>query len=98
MDVFNDLLLDALYKNDPALGIYSLGGLGSVKGSIKLKASYPKVSESINKFHEKRLESELSHAIVKATRKATGPIKFKWLNTGAKFVRQVNSELKTKGY
>jgi hypothetical protein len=98
MDVFNDLLLDALYKKDTSLGTYNLGGIGSVKGSTKLKATYPKVSESINKFHEKRLESELSHAIVKATKKATGPIKFKWLNSGAKLIRQVNSELKTKGY
>ena len=97
-DVFNDLLLHALYKKDIALGTYNLGSLGSVKGSPKLKASYPKVSECINKFHEKRTESDLSHAIVKSTRKPTGPIKFKWLNSGAKLIRQVNSELKAKGY
>lgn len=98
MDVFNDLLLNSLYKKDPSLGSYTLGGIGSVSGSTRLKTTYPQISECINRFHEKRLESELSHAIVKATKKPTGPIKFKWLNSGSKLIRQVLNELHTKGY
>ena len=96
MDVFVDLLLDALYRKDKSLGIYQLGNVGGVAKSPALKASYTAVFELLNQIHTKRSESDLSHAITKATKRATKPIKFKWLTTGARFLRKAANELQTK--
>ena len=43
MDVFNDLLLDSLYRHDVGLGTYSLGNIGSVLCSPRLQANYPRI-------------------------------------------------------
>ena len=98
MDVFNDLLLNSLYKKDISLGTYTLGGIGSVMGSTRLKTDYPRVSELINKMHEKRLQTELSHAIVRTTKKPTGPVKFNWLKFGSRIFKVAINELRAKGY
>jgi hypothetical protein len=98
IDVFNDLLLDTLYRHDTALGTYTLGKIGSVLKSTRLKADYPAISRLANQLHEKRLESDLSHAKVKATNKPTKPIRFKWLRSGARLLQRGARELETKGY
>ena len=92
-DVFNDLVLDALYRKDPTLGGYTLGTVGSVIASTRQKADYPAIARLANQIHAKRLESELSHARVKKTKKPTGPIKFKWLKTGARLLARGAEEL-----
>lgn len=97
MDVFNDLFLEALYRKDLSLGGYTLGNIGSVLGSTKLGAGYPAITRLVNQIHDKRLESELSHAKVKKTKKPTGPIKFKWLKTGARLLARGAMELHSKG-
>jgi hypothetical protein len=76
LDVFNDLLLDNLYKKEPHLGIYTLGRIGSVLLSVKLSASYPKFFNLCKTVHELRLKSELSHPVEKSTRKYTRRIRF----------------------
>lgn len=98
MDVFVDLLLDALYRKDKSLGLYQLGNVGGVAKSTALKAGYPAVFELLNQIHTKRSESNLSHAITKTTKRSTKPIKFKWLTTGARLLRKAANELETKGY
>lgn len=98
IDVFNDLFLDALYKKDTGLGVYNLGRIGSVMSSTKLATQYPATLSFAHKTHEKRLESELSHAVVSRTKKATGPVKFKWLKTGARLLKLAAKELQAKGY
>lgn len=98
IDVFNDILLAALYRGDASLGGYTLGKIGSVLGSTRLKLDYPAIQYMSEQIHEKRLESALSHAEVKATRKATKTIKFKWLRPGAKLLLKGAQELQAKGY
>lgn len=97
-DVFNDLFLDALYRRNSTLGGYTLGKIGSVLGSARLKADYPAITRMVNQIHDKRLESELSHARVSKTKKPTGPIKFKWLKTGSRLLAKGAVELHSKGY
>jgi hypothetical protein len=98
IDVFNDLWLEALYRRNPSLGTYALGKIGSNLSSTRLKTDYPAISRVVNEFHDKRSESNLSHAVVRKTKKPTKPIKFKWLRIGARtFLRGVQ-ELRSKGY
>lgn len=98
MDVFIDLLLDALYRTDSALGAYRLGDVGTVVTSARLKSGYPAVYQLLNGVHAKRYESNLSHAVMKKNKKPTKPIKFKWLNTGARLLRRAVEELHSKGF
>lgn len=98
LDVFDDLLLYALYQADPNLGIYNLGNIGGVLSSPRLRNSYPAVAELANQVHAKRLESDLSHAIVRTTRRFTGPIKFGWLRVGGRLLRRAADELLAKGF
>jgi hypothetical protein len=98
IDVFNDLWLNALYCHDTTLGNYTLGKIGSVLKSTRLKSDYPAISKFANQLHEKRLESDLSHAEVKLTKKPTKPIKFKWLRPGARLLLRGTQELQAKGF
>lgn len=98
IDVFNDLWLDALYRHDPTLGTYTLGNIGGVLSSTRLKTAYPAISRLANKIHDKRLENSLSHAVVRKTKKPTKPIKFKWLRAGARTLLNGARELHAKGY
>jgi hypothetical protein len=98
IDVFNDLWLDALYRHDTTLGAYTLGNIGGVLKSTRLKTDYPAISKLANQLHEKRLESDLSHAEVKATKTPTKPIKFDWLKIGARILLKGAQELHGKKY
>lgn len=98
LDVFNDLLFDTLFRRDGTIGAPSLGNFGGVIQNAKFKGKFPKVHAYAVSVHEKRLESELSHAIVKATRKPTKRIPFKWLKTGQKLLSAAVSELSAGGY
>lgn len=99
IDVFIDLLLDSLHRHKPALGIYTLGRGGSILDNpVHLKAAYPLLTQMAQQFHDKRLESNLSHAVVKKTKKPTKPIKFKWLRSGATLLLKGVRELQTKRY
>jgi len=79
MDVFNDILLSRLYLHDRSLGTYSLGSLGSVLSSLRLKASYPHTFTLVSDIHEKRYVSNLSHARARRTGRPTGRIKYKYV-------------------
>lgn len=98
IDVFDDLLLEALYRKDTTLGTYTLGNIGGIIQSTRLKSNYPELFKQANQLHDKRLESDLSHAVVKTTKKPTKPIKFKWLRSGARLLRKGAEELHVKGY
>lgn len=97
IDVFVDLLLDSLHRHQPALGGYTLGRVGStLDNPVRLKAAYPALTAMATQFHDKRLESNLSHAVVKKTKKPTKPIKFKWLRVGGKSLLKGIKELHSK--
>jgi hypothetical protein len=94
MDVFNDFLLDALYKHDPTIGIYKFGTVGSVVGNTgtRLERKYPAVFAMVKGIHEKRWEGSLSHAwsrkgskLIKPTRPIPYRFRFKaikWIDAG----------------
>jgi len=96
MDVFNDLILDRLYKHDPSLGGYAIGNIGSVLGSVRLKAKYPAIFALISDIHEKRYVSSLSHAMARKTGKPTGRIKHKYLWKAKTLMRRAFAEVRIK--
>lgn len=93
MDGFVDWLLVALYAANPSLGTYQLGNVGGVMKSTQLKAQYPHVSALLNQIHGKRYQSHLSHAVVKATKRPTKAVPFKWLKVGARHLSKAANEL-----
>lgn len=98
LDVFVDLLLEALYRLNPTLGNYVIGTPGSVMNSKRLRAKFPGIFALLNQVHAKRLESDLSHAVVKKTKKPTAPVRYRWLRTGARLLRRAAQELRAAGY
>jgi hypothetical protein len=86
MDVFNDFLLESIYQNDGALGLRQLGNFG-VLSSPKLKRKYPKLFALIHGIHEKRYQSDLSHARQKRTGRPTQVIRFSFLRTARRLIR-----------
>jgi hypothetical protein len=96
IDVFLDWLLIGLYRQDPSLGIYQSGGIGSVMTSTRLKAGYPHVQALVESIHQKRYGSNLSHAKEKRTGKPTRAVRFSYLRTAHRLIRAAVAELGTK--
>lgn len=90
-DVFDDWLLAAIYRQRPALGIYS--GFGSALTSPRLLATFPRVHGLIISVHNKRYGSPLSHARERRTGKATAPIKWTYLAEARRLLRLAVHEL-----
>lgn len=94
LDVFNDMLLDSLYRHDPSLGGYSLGSIGSILSSTRLQSSYPRIHQFAVTIHAKRLESELAHPVVRKTGKPTGRIKYAFRRQALALFRAACVEIK----
>jgi hypothetical protein len=94
-DVFNDRLLSGLYLHDPALGSYTLGQIGSVLSSVRLRTQYPAVFQLCNGIHDERLKSSLSHPIVKRTGRPTTRIPYQYVRTAKRLYSHAISELET---
>jgi Reverse transcriptase (RNA-dependent DNA polymerase) len=92
-DVFNDLLLDRLYRHDLSLGAYVLGNVGSILGSARLRRKYPAIFAFVSETHEKRYISNLSHAVARRTGKPTGRIRFKYMRAARRLMRSAVDEL-----
>lgn len=95
-DVFNDLLLDRLYRHDPSLGTYTLGNVGSVLNSIRLRTQYPSIYDLVSEIHDKRYVSSLSHAMARRTGKPTGRIKYKYVWRAKRLIRKAFAKLANK--
>lgn len=98
LDVFNDLLVDDLFKRDGSMGVRTLGKFGDVIGRRAFKSKFPNTHTLVDEVHKKRGEGELSHAVVHATKARTGRIPFKWLKTGRRHVIAALAEIKSAGY
>jgi retron-type reverse transcriptase len=96
LDVFDDLLLDSLYRLDPSLGSYKLGNIGAVMSSTRMQSSYPHIHKLVATVHEKRLESELAHPIVRKTGKPTGRIRYTFLRQAVILLRAACGEIKAR--
>lgn len=98
LDVFNELLLNAIFAKDRGLGNYQLGKIGSVLNEKSRFASkYPETYRYAKEVHDKRCANLLSHPVAKATQKPTTTIKFKYLPTVRRLIVNSLHELKNKG-
>jgi len=80
-DTINDTLLDILFPHDGRIGKYRQGCIGSVlTARSKFAKKYPRLFVAVKDIHDKRLESDLSHAKVRSTGKLTRYITFKDMN------------------
>jgi hypothetical protein len=95
-DVFNDLLLDRLFRHDRALGGYTLGNMGSVLNSARLRNNYPAVFAFVSEIHEKRYVSNLSHAIARRTGKPTRRIRHQYIKRATRMMTKAFAELSNK--
>jgi hypothetical protein len=100
MDVFNDLLIVALFAHDPSLGGPYIGGnLGGIIDCSALKRKYPAIQELVKEIHEKRKDSALSHPwSVRAgkPRKPTKQTRYTYIRTGRKLLKTALAELAAK--
>jgi len=99
LDVFNDWLLDALFRHEPTLGGYSLGNIGACTGSPSnaIKVKFPHVLALVTEVHNQRYRSDLAHPKVKATQRPTGRIPFKFIVKTKRLVAKAIGELVNAG-
>lgn len=97
-DVFNDFSLNALYEHDPSLGHYQLGNIGGIVSNknTKLENKYPKFFNLCKQVHEKRLESDLSHPVVKRTALYTKPVEYRFIYKLRPLIDEAYGELINK--
>ena len=97
LDVFNDLLLDAVYRADGTLGTYVLGQIGSVTHSPtgRLATKFPRIFELVNEVHNHRYESMASHPLIKRSGKPTKKISYKFLPKAKRLLLAAINELST---
>jgi hypothetical protein len=97
MDVFNDWLLNALFRRDKTLGsVYTIGKLGQMMHQGNLKTIYPAVQALVVEIHEKRGESSLSHPVKKkgaAIVKRAGLIRYRYIFRAKKYIHKALTEL-----
>ena len=95
MDTFNDLLLDALFSHDHAIGNYQLGKMGGILQPTSAFASkYPAMFKAVNDIHSRRLDSDLSHPKNKRTGRTTKPIEFDYIPKACMLLYDAFIELK----
>ena len=92
LDVLNDLLLSSLFRHRPSMGVHNLGNFRSIYKST-LRTDFPHIWRMVKAIHEKRLESELAHAVVYSTGKPTGRIDFGFVSTAKALMRPAILEL-----
>lgn len=99
LDVFDDLLIDAVYQADPAIGNYTLGQIGSALNAPtgRFAMKYPKTYKLAKDVHQRRYESMASHPLIKRTGKPTKRISYKFLATAKRLLLESTAELRAAG-
>lgn len=99
LDVFNDLLINAVYIADPSIGGYTLGKIGSAvhapTGRFAIK--YPRSYTLAKEVHDYRYESMASHPLNRKTGKPTKRISYKFLSVAKRLLVECIKELKAVG-
>jgi hypothetical protein len=77
-DTINDVLIDSVFRHDGAIGGYTLGNIGSALGSptSRFAQKYPSLFTAADRFHQLRLEADISHSVTRATNRPTRRIRF----------------------
>ncbi len=98
LDVFNDLLLNAVIQNDGTVGGYNLGQPGSVLNAPtgNLATKFPKTYALAKEVH-RRYESMASHPLIKRSGKPTRRISYKFLPKAKKLLLASIAELHNSG-
>ena len=96
LDVFDEWLLSRLYRHDRGLGTYTLGNIGGVLNSPRLKNAYPAIFALVSSVHNQRLKSMLSHPTVRNTGRVTGQVRFSYLPVAKRLMVKALKELKAK--
>lgn len=96
LDVFDDLLIDCVFRNDGTIGTYNLGRLGSVLNAPtgNLASKFPKTYALAKEVHDRRYESMASHPLIGRTGKPTKRITYKFMSTAKRLMRECFAELK----
>jgi hypothetical protein len=95
LDVFNDLLVDAVCRVDGGLGTYSLGRIGGfiAPTTSRFAIKYPALHSYFNEVHQTRSESMGSHPLVRRTRRPTGKIPYSFLAKARRLLVAATKEL-----
>jgi hypothetical protein len=96
LDVFNDWLLSRVYEHDSGLGTYTLGKIGSVLNSPRLKSGYPAILALAASVHNQRSKSMLSHPKARSTGRVTGQVHFNYLPVVKRLMVKAFKELMVK--
>jgi reverse transcriptase-like protein len=83
LDTLHDDLLDSLFINEAgAIGTYTHGNIGGALASStsRFALKFPVAQKVFSRIHEKRLESSLSHSVVRKTGRRTRFIEFEFIN------------------
>jgi hypothetical protein len=99
LDVFNDLLIDAVHKADPSIGGYTLGKIGSAVHAPtgRFATKYPRSYTLAKEVHDYRYESMASHPLNRKTGKPTKRISYKFLSVAKRLLVECIKELKAVG-
>lgn len=99
VDVFNDLLLDAVFRTDGTIGTYQLGKIGSVTHAPTglFATKFPKTFELANVVHDHRYESMASHPLIKQSGKPTKKISYRFLPRAKRLLTSAVHELNAAG-
>jgi len=98
LDVFNDLLLSAVFAIDGTIGKYNLGGIGSaLNPSSRFARKFPATFRLASEVHNMRYGSMYSHPLIRNTGKPTGKISYNFLPRAKRLVGSAVTELLANG-
>jgi hypothetical protein len=99
LDVFNDLLLDAIFQTDGTIGNYDLGNIGSVLNAptSRFAVKFPATFALAKEVHNARYQSMYSHPLIKNTGRPTRKISYKFLAKAKRLMRAAFGELSAQG-
>lgn len=97
-DTINDILLGQLFPHDGTIGGYKVGSIGGVLGSptSAFATKYPLMWRASEDLHTLRLESDLSHPLVKKSGRPTRRIRYREIAPVVKVLRAGWGELHAK--
>lgn len=99
LDVFNDLLLDALFRVDATIGNYTLGHIGSVLSSTnRFARKFPATFALATEVHDQRYQSMASHPLVRRSGRPTKKISYRFLPTAKWLLIDATRELIAAGH
>lgn len=99
LDVFNDLLIDAVFQVDGTIGNYVLGKIGSaLNPNSRFSTKYPALFLLANEVHDRRYQSMASHPLIKRSGTPTKKINFRFLSTAKRLLSNAVNELRLAGF